>query len=275
MMRRRASRALIEQRWTQGWAGEVHIATKRGQAGVLLHRLVELVESDRISLGARPSGKNVTGVEPKAEAREAAKAEDAPVRPAYEPSKDFESYVSYAWGDDTPEGKERDEAVDRLCAQAEARGKHIIRDKNATKYGDRISTFAARLGKGVVNGRVCIILSDKYLKSVYCMHELFDVWRNCRQDDDTFIARTRVFVLPSAKIATARERSHYIKYWRDALDELESLVKENGDSILSDAEIAERRIMRRFVHETANILRLVQDTLRPSKFDKYVDHVFD
>src|ERR1700676_4999613 len=83
-----ASRALIEQRWTGGWTGEVHIATKRGQAGVLLQRLIELVENDRISLCARPSGKNVTGVEAKAEAREApdAKADEMPVRPAHEPS---------------------------------------------------------------------------------------------------------------------------------------------------------------------------------------------
>jgi hypothetical protein len=29
-------------------AGEVHIATKRGQAGVLLQRLIELVENDHI-----------------------------------------------------------------------------------------------------------------------------------------------------------------------------------------------------------------------------------
>jgi internalin A len=55
-----ASRALIEQRWTEGWAGEVRIATKRGQAGVLLQRLIGLVENDRISLGARPNEKNVT-----------------------------------------------------------------------------------------------------------------------------------------------------------------------------------------------------------------------
>ena len=178
------SRALIEQRWTEGWAGEVHIAAKRGQAGVLLQRLIALVEDDRISLGARPSGKNVTGVEAKAEAREApdAKADEARVRPAYEPSKVLEYYVSYAWGDDTVEGKEREAVVDRLCAEAEARGKHIIRDKTAMKIGDRISIFMDRIGKGAVNGRVCIFLSDKYLKSAYCMNELFDVWRNCRED---------------------------------------------------------------------------------------------
>ena len=33
------------------------------------------------------------------------------------------------------------------------------------KIGDRISTFMDRIGKAVVNGRVCILLSDKYLKS--------------------------------------------------------------------------------------------------------------
>jgi internalin A len=91
-----ASRALIEQRWTEGWAGEVHIATRRGQAGVLLLRLIGLVEDDRISLGARPSGKNVMGVEAKAEAREAegGKTDEVPVRPAHEPSRMLEYYVS-------------------------------------------------------------------------------------------------------------------------------------------------------------------------------------
>jgi internalin A len=272
-----ASRALIEQRWTEGWAGEVHIATKRGQAGVLLQRLIELVENDRISLGARPSGKNVTGVEAKAEAREAedAKTDEVPVRPAHEPSKVLEYYVSYAWGDDTTEGKEREAVVDRLCSEAEARRKRIIRDKTAMKIGDRISTFMDRIGKGVVNGRVCIVLSDKYLKSPYCMHELFDVWRNCREEGDTLIDRTRVLVLPSAKISTAVERAQYVIHWQSAFKALDALVREHGQFVLSDKDNAEFRLMSRFVSETANVLQLVQDTLRPRSFDDYVNHVFD
>ena len=274
---RTASRALIEQRWTEGWAGEVHIVTQRGQAGVLLQRLIELVENDRISLGARPSGKNVTGIEAKAEAREApdAKADEVPVRPAHEPSKVLEYYVSYAWGDDTTEGKEREAVVDRLCSEAEARDKRIIRDKTAMKIGDRISTFMDRIGKGVVNGRVCIVLSDKYLKSPYCMHELFDVWRNCREDGGTFIDRTRVLVLPSAKISTAVERAQYVIHWQSEFKALDALVREHGQFVLSDKDNAEFRLMSRFVSETANVLQLVQDTLRPHSFDDYVNHVFD
>ena len=52
------------------------------------------------------------------------------------------------------------------------------------RYGDRISKFMSRIAHG---DRIFIVLSDKYLKSAYCMHELFDVWRNCREDDAEFI----------------------------------------------------------------------------------------
>jgi internalin A len=266
---RTTSRALIEQRWTERWAGEVHIATKRGQAGVLLERLIELVENDHISLGARPSGKKVKGIEAKAEARE------APVRPAYEPSKVLEYYISYAWGDETMEGKEREAAVDRLCSEAEARGKRIIRDKTSMKIGDRISTFMDRLGKGAVKGRVCIVLSDKYLKSPYCMHELFEVWRYCREDPDTFIERTRVLVLANAKISTAVERAQYVIHWQNAFKALHALVNKHGQFVLADEDNAEFRLMSRFVSSTANILQLVHDTMRPRSFEDYVNHVFD
>jgi GTPase SAR1 family protein len=274
---RTASRALIAQRWTEGWAGEVHIATKRGHASVLLRRLIGLVKNDRISLGARPSGMKVTGVEVKAEAREAfdTRAAEVPVRPAHEPSNVLEYYVSYAWGDDTEEGKEREAVVDRLSSEAEARSKRIIRDKTAMKSGNRISTFMDRIGKGAVNGRVCIVLSDKYLKSPYCMHELFDVWRYCREDPETFIDRTRVLVLPTAKISTAVERAQYVIHWQRAFKVVDALVKEHGQFVLSDNDNAEFRLMSRFVSETANILQLVQDTLRPRSFDDYVNHVFD
>jgi internalin A len=187
----------------------------------------------------------------------------------------LEYYVSYAWGDDTTEGKERETVVDRLCSEAEARGKRIIRDSTAMKIGDRISTFMDRIGKGVVNGRVCIVLSDKYLKSPYCMHELLHVWRNCREDGGTFIDRTRALVLPSAKISTAVERAYYVIHWQSAFKALDALVREHGPFVLSDNDNAEFRLMSRFVSETANVLQLVQDTLRPRSFDDFVNHVFD
>ena len=117
-----------------------------------------------------------------------------------EPSIKTEYYVSYAWNDDTP-GRPRAGSVrgSALREAAEKKGIKIIRDKTAMRYGDRISKFMSRIAHG---DRIFIVLSDKYLKSAYCMHELFDVWRNCREDDAEFIERTRVYVLPCAKIET-------------------------------------------------------------------------
>ena len=62
---------------------------------------------------------------------------------------------------------------------------------------------------------------------------------------------------------------------RAALAILEDLVREHGQFVLSDKDNAEFRLMSRFVSETANVLQLVQDTLRPRSFDDYVTHVFD
>jgi internalin A len=143
------------------------------------------------------------------------------------------------------------------------------------KIGDRISTFMDRIGKGVVNGRVCIVLSDKYLRSAYCMHKLFDVWRNCREDGGTFIDRTRALLLPSAKISTAVERAQYVIYWQNKVKEVNALVRKHGQFVLSDKDNAEFRLMTRFVNETVNVLQLAHDTLQPLSFDDFVKHVFD
>ena len=45
--------------------------------------------------------------------------------------------------------------------------------------------------------------------------------------------------------------------------------------MLSDQDNAELRLMTRFVNETANVLQLVHDTLRPRSFGDYVNHVFE
>ena len=36
--------------------------------------------------------------------------------------------------------------------------------------------------------RVFVFLSDKYLKSSYCMFELFEMWRNSRQNSADFLS---------------------------------------------------------------------------------------
>jgi internalin A len=180
-------------------------------------------------------------------------------------------FLSYAWGDETQEGRIRDELVDRLCEEATARGITIIRDKSAVHYGERISRFMDRIGRA---DRVFIILSDKYLRSAYCMHELFEVWRNCRQDQAEFVARTRVYVT-SARIGTLWERGQYAIHWRKRFDEVNAFVRQHSLLVLSERDIADYRRMMSFVHETANILALIQDVWRPRDFEDFITYGFD
>ena len=43
--RKTGARALVEQRYTIGWAGEIHVQTQRGQAQALLERLLEFIDN--------------------------------------------------------------------------------------------------------------------------------------------------------------------------------------------------------------------------------------
>ena len=52
-------------------------------------------------------------------------------------------------------------------------------------------------------------------------------------------------------------------------------MKEHGQLALSDKDNADYRRMTRFANETANILTLVQDVLRPRSFDEFITYGFD
>ena len=100
-----------------------------------------------------------------------------------------EWYVSYAWGDDlTPEGRAREEIVDKLCNAATARGHTILRDKDVLSLGCSITSFMQRIGTG---DRVFVILSDKYLRSPHCMFELSEIWRTSSQEGKAFLERVQ------------------------------------------------------------------------------------
>ena len=78
-------------------------------------------------------------------------------------------YVSYAWGDETDAGKEREQIVDELCDALEKYdGIKVGRDKSRQKIGDSIEGFAAEIAKADI---MVAVVSKKYLRSYHCMVE--------------------------------------------------------------------------------------------------------
>jgi internalin A len=203
----------------------------------LLEKLEALVEAEqrRIGIACASAATAARRTRPPAEAAVEPKGPHAapPLRFVQERSAQPEYFVSYAWGDNTAEGVARERIVDQMCAAAGRRGITILRDKKVLGLGDRISKFMQRIGRG---DRIFVVLSDKYLKSPFCMFELSEVWRRCAEEDEAFLKRIRVYTLPDAKIWTPLDRARCAAHWKKESAELEAFLKEEGIEILGEKD---------------------------------------
>jgi internalin A len=245
--------ALIEQELDAGWSGQIIVSARGVRARELLDCLRDWIEEaqSRIGLKPRESPDRRDGANAARAAEEQAEA-PAP-RFASEPQPGPCWYVSYAWNDVSNPNLERE--VDRLCVEAEAKGTPILRDKTAMSIGESISRFMKEIGQ---SGRVFVFLSAKYLKSPYCMFELFEIWRNSRLDPAEFKSRVRLFALPDAKIFSPKERLVWTKYWQTQHDDLAPDAR-----FLGESDFRSFRLMQDFAHNVGDILTLFADTLQP------------
>ena len=186
--------------------------------------------------------------------------------------KPQEVYISYAWGDDTPAGKTRAEVVDRLCSALEKDGFHPIRDRDQIRIGDLISLFIERLTRG---DWVVTVISDKYLRSPYCMYEIYRLWQKYQEDPQALSRHVVPIVLPEVKIGRLGERAVYVEHW---VDEAESAKKVLGNKKLmlhlSDKSVREARLTQRFADHVDDILHFLNDVLMPRQLDAHFEGDF-
>lgn len=133
------------------------------------------------------------------------------------PSREPQIFISYAWGDETPAGQLRAKVVDDLCATLGQRGITVLRDRDEMRPGDLISEFMDRLAEG---DSILVVISDKYLRSVYCMYELFKIYRNCADKPDRFLKKVIPIILDDSNIDRMTGRLQRAIYWTDQEKEL-------------------------------------------------------
>jgi internalin A len=190
-------------------------------------------------------------------------------RPQAEFPEQEEIFISYAWGDPRSGAENREAIVDRLCATLETQHYKIIRDKKDNGYRKLISTFMQRIGRGKL---VVVVVSDKYLKSPYCMYELLEI-----DTQGGFYERIFPIVLPDAKLYDLADRLRYVKYWRDKKKEIEDLITGIGiEAFSADAAFQEYDLYyRRVFNNIDKLTRLLADwnaltpeLLEENNFDK-------
>jgi endonuclease G len=179
-------------------------------------------------------------------------------------------YVSYAWAD--PTDPDREKIVDQACEEAQRRGITIIRDKTTLKVGDSVSKFMTQIAQGDV---IFVVVSDKYLKSPFCMFELFEIWRVNRQDETEFLQRVKIYVLQDAKISTPSDRLRYAGFWRQEHDQLKSAMDAAGLDVVGEADLRLYKQMQEYYNKVSDILALFASILQPRSFDDLKAYGFD
>jgi len=165
-------------------------------------------------------------------------------------------YVSYAWGDDSVAGREREAIVDDLCSALHQDGFEVGRDKRRQEIGDSIEKFAADISRADL---VLLVVSQKYLKSYHCMvEELFQIYRRCFENREEFQQRTCLLLLDDARddIGVSEE---LITHWQTVVQsqehQLERLDPERTSSPHAWQALKRKREMIRCLPDILSALR--------------------
>ncbi len=188
------------------------------------------------------------------------------VRPAQPPRMKGEAqpvYVSYAWG-----GKS-DTLVDEFECRLPDNFKLIL-DKSTLRPGDWISRFMTEIGRADL---VLVVLSDKYLRSVYCMRELKYLFDSSLGEREEFMRKVVPLRVGAVRISRALDRTAHTKHWKQEHDKLEAALADLDHASVGDADRTELLLMKDFQHRVSDMLAWVADTLMPQGTDLHTEGI--
>lgn len=164
-------------------------------------------------------------------------------------------FISYSWVHD-----KNDPLVDDLCSALKAINVNIVRDKTSIEPGGRISKFMDRFAK---SGCVIVILSDSYMKSEYCMYELYSIYVSAKHDDSSFLNRIIPVIHSSIKIARPIDRIQFAAFWKHERDELDAAARKYGPDVLGYEDHKALRRMSEFAMFVSDMLAYLNDKCIP------------
>jgi internalin A len=180
------------------------------------------------------------------------------------PPREPEVFVSYARGNETAEGRQRGQVVDDLCASLRKAGINVRRDRDDMRPGDLISEFMDRLAEG---DYIVAVISDKYLKSEYCMYELFRIYRNCADKPERFLQRVIPLVLEDAGLDSMEGRFMRAVHWDTQERQLTPLIKDHVGAVGTEF-FRKFKLIGEFARNTSSMLEYLVDKLEPRDVDR-------
>ena len=259
------SQVLIESQWddskTEAGPGKIRFQAWGERAGKLIEPL--LAELQKLPVGQLPQIERQGG----AIGTRETSLKDLVISDRAELPAKSEVFVSFAWGDDSSEqARRRAEVVERLCETLSKEGWNILRDKGALHPGELISGFMKRIGRA---DHVIVVLSDKYLRSTYCMTELHALYERSLGEKKNFLRRIIPLALDDARLGTWRDRANHAKHWKTEFAEMAQHLSDIGV-----ADFALYKAMQDWHNRVGDILAYVNDVLHPHGFEAIVKDDF-
>lgn len=174
-------------------------------------------------------------------------------KPPRSPGQAQPVYVSYAWGG------ESEALVDEFEKQL-PKSFRLIRDKNAMHAGDWISRFIQEIGRADM---VLVVLSEKYLRSVYCMRELLYLHDTSQGERATFMRRIVPLIVGDLSCASIEDRHAYVEYWEKKYANVSVLLEKRDLTTVGEADRRELLAIQGFRQQVSDLLAWVADTLMP------------
>jgi internalin A len=82
----------------------------------------------------------------------------------------------------------------------------------------------------MIADHVIVVISDKYLRSPYCMTELHYIYQRSPGEKEDFLRGIIPLVLEDARFGNWRDRLVFSKHWRSEFEEMELHFKDLGQS---------------------------------------------
>ena len=106
------------------------------------------------------------------------------------------------------------------------------------------------------------------------MFELFEMWRNSKQNSEEFLRRVRSFTLGDAKIGTPVEWLEYAKFWKQQREDLGKAIDGVGWQDAGEELIKRFRLMDEFAGKVADVLALFADVVQGT-FEDFLKYGFE
>ena len=158
-------------------------------------------------------------------------------------------FFSYAW--------DQDEAfVVQLYNSLKKDGFNVLKDKENMGYKGVISKFMNDIGAADF---VVVAISDKYLRSKFCMYELYELYKNSGMNNDKFSKKLfPIRIDESLNLGDPDTVNGYVRYWQEQEDIWAKRMREESETI-TEEQARQYQFVKRLVIDVRNIVSCLAD----------------